>query len=89
MISSRKDEIPFEVTGGDHVFTAGGYRIHMFTSGGDHELVVKPKGNVNNIGLTSATLNIEYLVVAGGGGGGYHVGGGGGAGGYRNAPSPQ
>ena len=72
-----------EVLGGDQIITAGGYRIHMFTSGGEHDLVVRQRGNSNAINLAGSTLTAEYLIIAGGGGGGYHVGGGGGAGGYR------
>lgn len=53
-------------TGGT-ITSAGGYRIHTFTSAGSF---VVPTG-----------FNVEYLVVAGGGGGGAGDGAGGGAGG--------
>ena len=31
----------FEITGGDAIVTAGGYRIHMFTTVGEAEFAVK------------------------------------------------
>ena len=34
-------EQSFKVTGGDEIITAGGYRIHMFTSVGDAELKIQ------------------------------------------------
>jgi len=36
-----------------------------------------------SVSFTTASLSVEYLVIAGGGSGGIQVGGGGGAGGYR------
>lgn len=57
------------ITGGT-VTTAGGYRIHTFTSTGTSTFNTSQWGS----------LNIEYLIIAGGGGGG-NLGGGGGAGG--------
>ena len=73
-------------TGGT-ISTAGGYRIHTFTSTG-----------AATFGLGAlSNLDVEYLVVAGGGGAGNNpsIGGGGGAGGYRTgsltalaAPAP-
>lgn len=76
-----KNELPFEVTGGDVVYTAGGYKIHMFTQVGNSALFVMPRTDLNNISLLSATLDTEILVIAGGGSGGSRHGGGGGAGG--------
>ena len=78
----------FKVSGGDSIITAGGYRIHMFTSVGDAELFIEDIAKTSNtMNLTSSTLNVEYLVIAGGGGAGGARGpcgvGAGGAGGYR------
>jgi hypothetical protein len=78
----------FKITGGDAIITAGGYRIHMFTSPGDAEFVVQSlaKQAENTLALQTASINVEYFVLAGGGGGGpRHGGGGGGAGGYRES----
>ena len=71
----------FEITGGDLVYTAGGYRIHTFTTTGEAELFVKnlQNTNTNTMNLYSG-INAEVLAVAGGGGAG-SIGGGGGAGG--------
>jgi hypothetical protein len=71
----------FKVTGGDKVFTAGGYTIHMFTRTGDHNFVIEPADNspagVTN--LLSSTLNgVEIMMVGGGGASGQYSGGGGG-----------
>lgn len=72
----------FEVTGGDIVYTAGGYKIHMFTNVGDHELLITHKDpNKMYIAGTTYLENLEFLVVGGGGGGGARHGAGGGAGG--------
>jgi hypothetical protein len=84
-----KDTLPqnknFKVTGGDKIFTAGGYVIHMFTSVGDAQLTVENINKIaplNTIGLLENTLkDVEYLIVGGGGAGGSRHGGGGGAGG--------
>ena len=43
-----KTDNVFEITGGDVVYTAGGYRIHMFTSVGASELQVKHLNNYQN-----------------------------------------
>jgi hypothetical protein len=67
---------------GGTITTAGGYRIHTFSSTGSSTL---------DLGSYASPLSVEYLVVAGGGaggcfnkGGGYNsAGAGGGAGGYR------
>ena len=61
---------------GGTITSAGGFRIHSFTSSGNF---------VNTI----AGLAVEYLIVAGGGGGGTDrdVGGGGGAGGVLSGTS--
>ena len=55
------------------------YRVHTFTSVGNHTFSV------------TCDMNVEVLVVAGGGGGGGDVGGGGGAGGliYYGSESPN
>ena len=62
---------PPNATGGTES-SAGGFRIHRFTSNGTF--------------TSPHTLNAEVLVVAGGGGGGSNMGGGGGGGGvvYQN-----
>jgi len=74
----------FEVTGGDLIYTAGGYKIHVFTQTCDANLNITNVGTLNNqtIGLLSNRLQAEYLVVGGGGASG-PLNGGGGAGGYR------
>jgi len=79
--SDQKINDHIEVTGGDVVYTAGGYKIHMFTTVGDSTLHVQPKGNAATLGLRSTGLDIEYLVIGGGAAGGSRHGGGGGAGG--------
>ena len=64
--------------GGNTITTAGGYRIHTFTSTGQ-------TFDTSSLPTTS----VEYLVIAGGGGGHRcHGGGGGGAGGYQTGTSP-
>ena len=82
----------FELTGGDKVYTAGGYKIHMFTTVGDAQLFLKkleaPKP-LHLAGGAGGGMMVEYLCVAGGGAGGGErndggSGGGGGAGGYRS-----
>jgi hypothetical protein len=77
----------FDITGGDKVITAGGYRIHFFTTVGEHQFVVKPKDylyNSNMAHLQSGNLLVEYLCIAGGGAGGSNANicSGGGAGGF-------
>ena len=76
-------ENPFEVTGGDVVYTAGGYKIHMFTQTGDSALNVAYKSGINStaMSLASTVLDAEILVVGGGGSAGSRHGGGGGGGG--------
>jgi len=76
-----KDTSDFEVTGGDVVYTAGGYKIHMFTSVGEHELRINYKGSNSAMHMATGLENVEYIVVGGGGAGGSRHGGGGGAGG--------
>jgi hypothetical protein len=61
-------------TGGT-ITTAGGYRIHTFTTVGSSTFT------------PDATGNVEYLIVAGGGSGGSDFGGGGGAGGLLYSSS--
>jgi hypothetical protein len=79
-------------TSGGSITTAGGYRIHTFTTVGASTFSVvagevagngtrSPSGTLNVIGPWSG--NVEYLVIGGGGSGGGGTGGGGGAGGYR------
>lgn len=72
-------------TGGDQVFSYGGYKYHVFTT--------KTDGNAGTQTISQnfvldqyphSELKVEYMMIAGGGGGGGgDVGGGGGAGGYR------
>ena len=62
---------------GGTITTAGGYRIHTFTTVG-----------ADTFQALANLSSVEYLLVAGGGGGGGsggEGGGGGGAGGYRTA----
>ena len=78
-------------TGGS-ITTAGGYRIHTFTSTGADTFTavissfaggngsVRSNGTANTGGGGTAAY-VELLMIAGGGGGG-SIGGGGGAGGY-------
>ena len=64
-------EEQFEITGGDAIITAGGYKIHMFTSVGEAEFNIKQRQQTNNaMALQTASLDAEYLVLAGGGAGG-------------------
>jgi hypothetical protein len=86
---------PFAVDGstsstGGTITTAGGYRIHTFTSTGNTTFTLVsasvngtryPLGGLN----TGLSTNVEYLVVAGGGSGGRNANicSGGGAGGMR------
>ena len=65
-------------TGGT-ITTAGGYKIHTFTTTGADSIVFAPIGGSAN--GSDFTLPVELLMIAGGGGGG-SIGGGGGAGGY-------
>jgi len=73
----------FEITGGDEIYTAGGYRIHVFTQTGESELSITPRHSENMMHLQPTNLAAEYLVLAGGASGGKGIAGGGGAGGYR------
>jgi len=73
----------FEITGGDEIYTAGGYRIHVFTQTGESELSIAARSDHNNLSLLPTNLAVEYLVIAGGGAGATNLAGGGGAGGYR------
>ena len=76
-----------EITGGDEIYTAGGYRIHLFTKTGDSALVIKPKENIGSDLyrqlITNGAVDVEHLVIAGGGAGATNLAGGGGAGGYK------
>lgn len=86
----------YEITGGDKVYTLGGYKIHMFTKVGDAKLTVnytKKYAEAMGLAQAGAGLSAEYLVIAAGGSGGNSSGtngnGGGGAGGYRaGGPAP-
>lgn len=77
----------FEVTGGDSVYTMGGYRIHTFTTTGPATLEIKnlsmPSSMPSNVMQLAGGIEVEYLVVAGGGAGRGGLGGGGGAGGFK------
>ena len=84
----KKHDVPntgadnnFEVTGGDIVYTAGGYKIHMFTQVGNSALNIACKGNSSVMQLQKTGLDVEYMVIGGGAAGGSRHGGGGGAGG--------
>ena len=63
--------IPRTSTGGS-ITTAGGYRIHTFTTVGNSTFTISS---------SESSTTIEYLIVGGGGAGGDDIGGGGGAGG--------
>jgi hypothetical protein len=74
-----------KITGGDKIYTAGGYVIHCFLKTGDSELRIDPITQnlpATTAGLIANSLEMEYLVVGGGGAGGSRHGGGGGAGAY-------
>ena len=76
-----------EITGGDEIYTAGGYRIHLFTKTGDSALKIMPKTTNNTSSeyqhlITNGAVEVDYLIVAGGGAGSTNLAGGGGAGGY-------
>lgn len=76
----------FDITGGDIIYTAGGYRIHMFTTSevSEFKVALKEGANSDALNLMPNNLNVEYIVVAGGGSGhSTHGSGGGGAGGYN------
>ena len=62
----------YDITGGDIIYTAGGYRFHVFTSVGDSSLNINYKKGYNQTAMNLVTLpvSLEYLVVAGGGSGG-------------------
>ena len=70
-----------DVTGGDIIYTAGGYTIHMFTSENDSQFKMTPKAGMRREDVMYSDLNAEYLVVGGGAAAGSRHGGGGGAGG--------
>lgn len=80
--SVKKESIldHFDITGGDVVYTAGGYRIHCFLQTGDSSFTVTPKHS-QATQLLGSSLLTEFLVIGGGGSGGEY-GGAGGAGGY-------
>ena len=72
--SRRKSfENKYLITGGT-ITTAGGYRIHTFTTTG---------ASTFDTSLWRGEISVEYLVIAGGAPGFTPGGGGGGAGGYR------
>jgi len=60
-----------DISGGDTIVTAGGYRIHTFTTVGESFLDIKYKNNVpDSMMALVSNLSTEVLMVAGGGGGG-------------------
>ena len=68
-------------TGGDSVFTDGGYKYHVFTTTGSASFVI-----------SSGYDQVQYLIVGGGGGTGSSGGGGsggGGAGGLLNSTTTE
>ena len=71
----------FEITGGNQVYTAGGYRIHMFTDDGTFSVKAKDPALQGMLGLVKGALTIEGIFIGGGGAGGGRHGGGGGGGG--------
>jgi hypothetical protein len=81
----------FDITGGDVIYTVGGYRIHMFTSSEPAEFKITPKNTTQHqdaLNLSPSSIAIEYMIVAGGGSGhSTHGSGGGGAGGYLQGES--
>ena len=54
----------FEITGGDEIVTAGGYRIHFFTNVEDSNLSIKFSNNSPKsiIHLQTKQLDLEYAV---------------------------
>jgi len=72
---------PITATGGDSVFTDGGYKYHVFTTTGSASFVI-----------SSGYDQVQYLIVGGGGGTGGSGGGGsggGGAGGLLNSTTTE
>lgn len=74
--SFTTETVPFSMTGGNHSWTSGGYKYHVFTSSGP--LVVSSP--------SVYATNLTMMLVGGGGGGGSYpgsdrAGGGGGGGG--------
>ena len=55
-LNKSSNSSQFEVTGGDKIFTAGGYVIHMFTTVGDAKLTVKPRNN-------NYSNTVDYLTI--------------------------
>ena len=78
----------FEIIGGDNVYTAGGYKIHEFTTPGEHQLIVRDRyaGKYNYAALTGSSIETEAFAWGAGGGGaapqGWAYGAPGGGGGY-------
>jgi hypothetical protein len=84
-VSSEAPSKYLKITGGDKIYTAGGYVIHCFLKTGDSELRIDPVSQnlpATTLSLLNNSLELEYLVVGGGGAGGSRHGGGGGAGAY-------
>ena len=83
----------FEITGGDNIWTAGGYRFHEFTTEGLSALTIKDRyaNPQDTLGLQVAATTIEvtgYAWGAGGGGAapqGWAYGAPGGGGGFATA----
>ena len=71
----------FKVTGGDKVYSAGGYTIHLFTETdniGQFKIEPNPNLPADKMHLLSGGLGAEVLMVGGGGASGQYSGGGGG-----------
>ena len=62
----------FDISGGDRVWTAGGYKFHEFITAGQHEFAVRDRfDNSNNtLGLQVPATSITADVFAWGAGGG-------------------
>jgi hypothetical protein len=72
----------FDITGGDKIIEAGGYRIHMFEATGDHVFAITPKqfsyANEDTLSLVRSSVDCEIMIVGAGGGAGTYCGGAGG-----------
>jgi len=70
---------PLKITGGDKVYTAGGYTVHLFLTPGEHQFKIEPIQPLAKeaMGLI-VDRTMEMLVVGGGGAGGQYSGGAGG-----------
>ena len=71
----------FKISGGDKVYSAGGYTIHLFTETdniGNFSVQPNPNLPADKMHLLSGGLGAEVLMVGGGGASGQYSGGGGG-----------